>query len=209
VNKATWQKVGLGALALLGGALLLGAKPARGHGTITAPGVSYTPSMDEWLWLARACYGESRSLEGQTAAAWAMVQRFAALRQTEEAWTTRSFTALVRGFSQPVNPIWQSNSKCTSDGRGCCGRCSQDDLDHRAFVSSRSWAWFQENEPDLYFMILSFSGGAPPSNPVPGATNFAACNAISVALRTHATEIGGNCFISAPEITGRVRIVPT
>ena len=205
----TWQKLGLGALALVGGVLLLGAKPARGHGTILGDGVSYTPSMDEWLWLARACYGEASSLEGQTAAAWAMVQRFVALRQTApENWSQKSFSALVRAFSQPVNPIWSAQGSCTQDGRGCCGQttgpCASDVIAHRAFVQSRSWTWLQEREPELYFMILSFSAGVPPRNPIPSMTNFGAGGQ----TRCDEVTVGGNSFCGEPPLHGRVDVVP-
>lgn len=208
MKSSTWQKLGLGALALLGGVLLLGAKPARGHGTIVARGVSYTPTMDEWLWLARACYGESSSLEGQTAAAWAMVQRFVALRQTSPAtWGSKSFAGLVRAFSQPVNPAWSSSSACVG-GRGCCGQttgpCAPDVLAHRAFVQSRSWDWLREREPELYFMVMSFAAGVPPANPVPSMTNFAACNQ----TRCNDMRVGGNCFCSTPPLDGDVSVVP-
>jgi hypothetical protein len=204
VKKATLQKLGLGALALLGGVLLLGAKPARGHGTITAPGVSYTPTMDEWLWFARACYGESDSLEGQTAAGWAMVARFAALRQSAAAWREKTFVQLVRAFSQPVNPIWSANSACTSDGRGCCGNCTAEVLGHRAFVQSRSWAWLQEREPELYFMVMSFAAGVPPRNPVPGMTNFAGGSQ----RRCDEVTVDGNMFCGDPPLEGTVSVVP-
>ncbi len=206
MKERDWQKLGLGALGAVGLLLLVGAKPARGHGTILGQGVSYTPTMDEWLWLCRACYGESDEHEGRVAAAWAMVQRFVALRQTaSESWGSKSFASLVRSFSQPVNPIWSSTNACTQDGRGCCGsRCSQADIDRRRFYQSRSWDWFREREPDLYFMVMSFAAGLPPANPVPGMTNFAdesqsRCNDIAVA---------GNRFCNEPPLQGSVSVVP-
>lgn len=208
MNRATWQKLGLGALALLGGALLLGAKPARGHGTITWRGGSYTPTMDEWLWLARACYGESRSLEGRTAAAWAMVSRFVALRQqSPEFWGSKSFASLVRAFSQPVNPAWSSSSACVG-GRGCCGStteaCAPEVLAHRRFVQGLSWQWIQEREPELYFMIMSFAAGVPPSNPVRGMTNFGGGGQ----GRCDEVTVGGNGFCAEPPLEGAVSVVP-
>jgi len=215
VKKATLQKLGLGALGILGGVLLLGAKPARGHGTIVARGVSYTPTMDEWLWFARACLGESSELEGQTAAGWAMVARFAALRQTVPAWREKSFSSFVLSFSQPVNPLWSSFDACThrnpadlEEGemaRGCCGtRCTQAQLDRRHFIQSRSWQWLREREPELYFMVMSFAAGVPPANLVPGMTNFAACNQ----TRCNDTRVGGNCFCGEPTLDGSVSVVP-
>lgn len=208
MKKATLQKLGLGVLALVGGVLLLGAKPARGHGTIVWRGGSYIPSMDEWLWLARACYGEAEHLDGQVAAAWAMVQRFAALRQSApETWSRKTFGQLVRAFSQPVNPLWSRVGAC-SDGRGCCGQttgpCAPEVLAHRQFVQSRSWAWLQEREPELYFMVMSFAAGLPPRNPIPGLTNFGGgsqhvCDDV---------EVDGNRFCAEPALDGSVDVVP-
>lgn len=201
MKTSSWQKLGLGALAVVGGVLLLGAKPARGHGTIVWQGGSYTPTMEEWLWLARACYGESRSLEGRTAAAWAMVQRFAARRQRG---VRQTLGESVRGFSVMVSELWDDNAKCLN-GSGCCGNCTQEQLDRRAFVRSRSWDWLREREPDLYFMVLSFSAGLPPSNPVPGLTNFADCEWEGHSC--HTEQVGSNCFCADPPLAGVATVV--
>lgn len=208
MKTSSWQKLGLGALAVVGAALLLGAKPARGHGTIIWQGGSYTPTMDEWLWLARACYGEASHLDGQTAAAWAMVSRFVALRQTApETWGRKTFGQLVRAFSQPVNPIWSRHDAC-ADGRGCCGSttdaCAPEVLAHRQFVQSRSWAWLQEREPELYFMVMSFSAGVPPRNPIPGMTNFGGGGQ----RRCDEVEVDGNRFCAEPTLRGSVSVIP-
>jgi hypothetical protein len=176
VKTATWQKLGLGALALVGGVLLLGAKPARGHGTIVGDSIEpYTPSMDEWLLLARACKTEAATLEGQTACAWALIQRFVVFRQ-EGRWA-RSFGALVRAFSVGLR----------NQGRAW------------------SWAWLQDNEPELLFMILSFSAGVPPENTVRGMTNWAACSSETTCRDV---ERAGNCFCANPPLQGSATVVP-
>lgn len=174
---------------------------AAGEAVILAPGVTYQPTMDEWLWFARSLSAESGSREGQLAAGWAMVQRFCAFEQRDPA-TFATFGAMVRAFSQPVNPIWSAVDACTPDGRGCCGRrCTQADVERRLRIQARSWSDLRDRHSSAYELAQAFAQGRPPRNPIPGYTNFAACWAAP------GLEIGGNCFSQSPPVEGPVEVI--
>src|SRR5690606_827334 len=79
---------------------------------------------EDKVWAARMVVGESgvdASREEAAAVLWSVASRWV----TKPAFQGMTYTQVIRGFSQPVNPIWASNAACTSDGRGCCGTCSE------------------------------------------------------------------------------------
>lgn len=194
-----WKALG----TIAAGVVLMGASSSRRrNASIVAPQVQYTPSDEDWLWLAVACSAESGDYRGQLAACWAMISRFAAFEQrTPGQFPT--LTSLVRAFSQPVNPIWSDLDACTSDGRGCCGhRCTQADVNRRLRIQARSWSWISENQPSLYRMINLFKEGRPPENPIPGYTNFAACWATG----NRGLDVSGNCYFRDPPLQGEVQV---
>jgi len=195
-----WLALGAGFFGLLA----LGAARSRSGGPvlIIAEGVRYQVTEADWLWLARALSQESGDYEGQVAAAWAMVSRFCAFAQRRPGLFP-TLTALVRAFSQPVNPIWSSLDACTEDGRGCCGRrCTQADIDRRLAVQARSWEVLEARFPSAYQVVQAFRRGAPPANLIPGYTNFAACYATD----GRGLNIGGNCFFQDPPVEGAVTV---
>jgi len=180
----------------------LSYSPAR----LIYEGGTYQTTWDDWLWMARACYGEDNCFDGQSAVSWCMLQRFAARAQ---AGRKETLTALIRSFSQPVNPIWSSVEGCR-DGRGCCGQtmgaCSPEKLQRRSYIQSRDWSWFEENQRELLELVLSFAQGMAPGNDVPGYTNFAASYTFAQNCSPgEGKRIGGNCFVyGSPPLRGRV-----
>jgi hypothetical protein len=77
------------------------------------PYKTYALTDDDKLWLGRAIFGEGwATAEERAAISWALMYRFM-LRPADK--NTKSFTSLIRGFSQPVNPKWQDDGEICSD----------------------------------------------------------------------------------------------
>jgi hypothetical protein len=201
---------GFGLLWLLRGRASASARPPESFTpcTLLYDGGEYATTWGDWLWMARACSGESGSLVGQEAVAWCLLQRKAARAQRGRSET---LTGLIRSFSQPVNPIWSAHDACSSDGtRGCCGStieaCTPSRIAHRLEVQSRTWSWLEQNTPELYRSILLLAEGRrPPRNPVLGYTNFAQCGSFD---DSGSLSVGGNCFIKEPTLYGKISLRP-
>jgi hypothetical protein len=153
-----------------------GSQPTAGTVTIrnrvvTGPtGATYTLTDDDLLWLARAVKGEAgTSARGGAAVAWAMAQnymttgpgsgpRFAALP---------TFTALLRGYCQPINPIWAD-----VNAAGCRrnpAACTPNLIARRRAIATMPWSAIPQSIRDL---VTSFATGTLP-NPIPGLTDWA------------------------------------
>jgi hypothetical protein len=118
-------------------------------------GWQYQITPEDVLWLARSveCEGGNR-----VATMWTYAQRLASRRGS-------SLAALVRGHSQPVNPIWASMT-----GSGCVAhpdRCTAAQLARRAECASKAWDSLTDHA-----QVLEFAQAGIP-DPVPGATDFA------------------------------------
>lgn len=120
-------------------------------------GYRYQLTADDLLWLARSVQFEGGDPE---ATIWTYTQ-LAALRRTS------SFTTLVRGHSQPVNPKWESASaeKC----RQHPDRCTPRQLARRRRARTITW---EELRTDIKNLVVNWSQGRL-SNGVPRAVNFA------------------------------------
>lgn len=123
----------------------------------TQYGLDYQVTPEDALWLARAVECEGGD---QVSSAWTMIWRFAYFRRGRG-----TLAQLVRSFSQPVNPRWESPTS-----PGCVqypGDCSPDSLARRA--QCRSLEWSQMRHAALVQAVLR----AEIPNPVPRAINFA------------------------------------
>lgn len=145
-------------------------------------GASYTLTDDDLLWLARAVKSEAGThAEGGAAVCWALAQNYMMLGANPPRLAT--FTALIRAYCQPLNPIWMS-----LDGAGCRhspGKCTPADLQRRQAHASRPWTSIEASIRDT---VTRFAAGTLP-NPIPNLTDWHA-DRYANAVR----EIGGNWF---------------
>lgn len=128
-------------------------------------GWSYQLTPDDVLWVAR-----SASYEGGDVAStlWTYAQRMAALRPA-------SFAAMVRGHSQPINPLWESLTSpgCVAHPERCLpqrkpdGTMGPDPLVRRLEARTAPWDSLLARTK-----TLAWAQAALP-NPVPRATDFA------------------------------------
>ena len=126
------------------------------------PAYPFTDS--DILWSCRMLYGESGSdchldREG-LAVMWTMINRLALL------WPRfKSFTKLIRGYSQPINPAWANGGKFDSDPS------TVDDRERRReYVSTMPMKKIPAGISALVDSIL-VSGGAPPGDMI-GLVHF-------------------------------------
>jgi hypothetical protein len=121
----------------------------------TKDGWHYQIVPDDVLWLARSSKFEGGS---HSAVLWTYAQRLANHRGA-------SLMNLVRGHSQPVNPIWAS-----LDAPGCLKhpeKCTESQLARRRQASSAPWESLATAD-----LVLSWAQGKVPNN-APRSTDFA------------------------------------
>lgn len=132
-------------------------------------GSSYQLTEEDMLWLAR-----STSYEGGPPAVtiWTEVQRFA---QMHREGLFSSFAALIRAFSQPVNPDWLRDGRYCRPGGSYANRseCSPGALSVREAASSATWTHLDARTPEVVATVIAWGQGRVP-NPLPRSTNFAA-----------------------------------
>ena len=168
-----------GALGTAAALLGLAARAALRVGTT---GSRFVMTDEDRLWLGRALVGETggRDRRAAAAVAWSMRNRWVQ-KQARAGWPT--FTALLRAYSQPINPKWES---LTSSG---CVRspsmCTEDMLARRASIRSLSWSGI----PPLVQQVVEDLATGRLENPVGDRNTFAA-NAFTGAD----LNIGGNWF---------------
>jgi hypothetical protein len=159
---------------------------------------------EDKVWAGRMIVGESGTDATRNEAA-AVLWSVAARWVTKPAFQGMTYTQVIRGFSQPVNPIWASNDQCNSSGRGCCGNCTSAQLSRRAYITSLPWTSIPAS---IRGYVEDFMRGAL-SNPIPQYNNFAAAGYVSGSnSELEPVTIGGNTFIRDPgSLPGEVRIV--
>jgi len=126
----------------------------------TSDGWSYRLTPEDKLWAARMLLGEG----GDGAAVlWSMAQRLALARGS-------SFTALIRNYSQPINPIWaRSGTKCGPGGSGVgTDACDEGLLARRTVIAGTQ----PEDMPVKVALVERWAAGLEP-NRVPRAVHFA------------------------------------
>lgn len=103
---------------------------------------------------------------------WAMAQRWVLLSAQGKKY--RSFAAMLRDFSQPINPKWLRTGEFCKPGGTYAGKapCSEDKLVRRAFAQTAPLASVVAQDPLTADRVLSWLKGEV-KNPVPRATDFA------------------------------------
>lgn len=172
-------------------------------GTIRQSEWSYKLTAADKLWAARMVQGEG-PVEDAPAVLWTMTQLFAPAGQRLKygrADRYRSFTDLIRAYSQPINPGWAAGGRfCSPGGRGAgTDACSSSRLQRRAQVSSMRW---NQIDADKRAVVTAWFEGKLP-NPVPSAIEFAAPNVSRSFLDRHPGwtrfALGHNWFLRPPE----------
>ncbi len=187
--------------ALIGGGVGLGAyllsslssSPGRVSitgGTLRGPeGLSYFITPTDRLWLKRMVVGEagdSPSQRSAAAALWGMANYHMLVigpRGARPKFST--LTGLLRAYSQPINPIWDSPSdaKC----QAYPGSCTPAHIARRARVTSQT-----SFSSAVESAVSGFLAGRLP-NPVPGLVDWRAGNWSGCQV-----NIEGNCFGVSP-----------
>jgi hypothetical protein len=157
----------------------------------TKDGYSYQLTPEDLIWLARSVQFEG----GDPASTiWTYAQRQAKMRRTS------SLAALVRGHSQPVNPLWDeaTDAKCQQYP----DRCTPAMLARRAQARTMSWANVSSGIRDK---ILRWASAQLP-NPVPRAVDFAdppvSRSFISRNPGTRIVKAVSNWYLATPDVLG-------
>lgn len=152
-------------------------------------GATYTLTDDDLLWLARAINGEAGTkARGGAAVAWALAQNFMLVGRRPPRVST--FTALIRSYCQPVNPIWAdpNGAKCQRNPAAC----TPAKIARRAQITNMSWGRIPASVRDI---VTRFASGALP-NEVPGLVDWA-----TPRWAPDNVEIDGNFFGRNPNRT--------
>lgn len=130
---------------------------AAGAEIRSAAGYRYRLTVEDLLWLARATQYEGGD---HASTIWSYAQRAALYRVS-------SFTQLVRGHSQPVNPAWdeRTDRKCIDNP----ARCTEEELARRQEAATLPWTQIR---PSVRAKVMAWARAELP-NPVPRAVDFA------------------------------------
>lgn len=158
------------------------------NGLITAKdGWSYQLTSTDLDWLAIELAHEGGS---DAATLWTMAQRLYSRRRLGE-----TMTAMIRGFSEPINPKFLPDGEyCRSGGRDAAlPRCLP-------AATARRAVWQSSPPPaGKRAYVESWAAGRVP-NPVPRAIDFRACDADAAALvasgRAQLVLSSGNCYVA-------------
>lgn len=169
-------------------------------GAVQFQGRRWSFHDDDKIWMGRMILGEcGEDAIGGDAVLWSVASRWV----TKPVFQDKTFTQVIRAFSQPVNPLWAD----PNSGR-CLERpaaCSDAAIRRRQAITNTSWAALPSNIRQL---VQDFVGGRT-RNPISGYNNFAAAGSSSF-TNTELTPVtvGGNTFIRDPgSLSGEVRIV--
>jgi hypothetical protein len=134
-------------------------------------GTKYQLTLDDVLWSARMIEGEVGMTGDEIHANW-VIWTVAQRKYYLDRYRGAEFKDLIRGFSQPVNPIWQEGgSRCPHPVPGnSSNSCSPERLARRKEISSRPWGSIR----DLARSVAMRFASAQLANPVPGVVDFAA-----------------------------------
>lgn len=171
-------------------------------GAIEFQGRRWPITGEDKLWLGRLVVGEAgrgASYEDGAAVLWSIAQR----RATLPGMQRRSFVDVIRGFSQPLSPLWDDPNadRCLQHPE----HCTPARIERRRRVSSLGW---NELPAQVRQLVEDFVRGRV-RNPIPGYNNFAT---VELASRRRSelplVAVGGNGFIRDPgSLPGEVRIV--
>jgi hypothetical protein len=171
-------------------------------GAVEFQGQRWPITDEDKLWLGRLVIGESglnATRQEGAAVLWSIAQR----RATLPGMQGRRFVDVIRGFSQPLSPLWDDPNadRCLQYPE----HCTASRIERRRVVSSTSWSALPAQVRQL---VEDFVGGRVP-NPIPGYNNFAT---VELASRRQSelplVAVGGNGFIRDPgSLQGEVRIV--
>ncbi len=127
-------------------------------------GWSYQITERDKLWAARMLVGEGGGTQDPPAVLWTMTQLLA-LRHG------RSFTDLIRAYSQPINPRWLDDGQfCRPGGRNAgTEACSSTRIARRRRIQALSW---EQIPAELRQVVERWAAGTLP-NPVERAVEFA------------------------------------
>lgn len=167
---------------------------AAGQITTSDGSFQYQLTEDDLDWMSRLLGNEGGSM---AADAWTMAQRFVLLHRSFP-----TFAAMLRSFSQPINPRWSSTGDFCRPGGQYAGtpNCSPDKLAHRAYVQAPSTTY-----PAKMLIARAWANGMI-ANPVPRATDFRAnddvAHQIASSGRMRLVLDDGNWYFSTPETDG-------
>jgi hypothetical protein len=165
-------------------------------GLITAKdGWTYQLTPTDLDWLAREIANEGGSA---AATLWTMAQRLYSRRARGE-----TMTAMIRGFSQPINPRWLADGDfCRPGGTYYCpppctdtrSPCHPNKLARRATAQAPTTAY-----PEKIAFVRAWAAGHVP-NPVPRANDFRACDDAARELVASGRAVlvlsSGNCYVA-------------
>jgi len=165
----------------------------------TLRGTRYTLTDQDVLWAARSAQWEGPPAE-TAAILWTMTQGFARRRDAGGRFRSESFGGYVRGFSQPVNPLWMRDGEKCRPGGPYAGQdvCAPVRLDRRDQAVRMTW---EEINPEKRAIIQRWVAGSLP-NPVPRAVDFGSASLVNSRIasgRTQPSQIvlrGSNIYIT-------------
>lgn len=161
----------------------------------TSDGWAYELTPTDLLWAARMIKGEG----GNSAAVlWTMASRLAMMRG-------RSFTDLIRGYSQPINPAWsRAGARCGPGGSAAgTDACAPARLDARDRISSLQ----PSDMPVQWDLVQRWAAGGVP-NPAPRAVEFATPEVVGTCILGHHGDcarvvlVAGNAYASSSSSDG-------
>jgi hypothetical protein len=162
----------------------------------TSDGYRYALTPTDLLWAARMIKGEGGN---QAAVLWTMASRLAMTRG-------RSFTTLIRGYSQPINPDWaRGGTYCGPGGRYASDedRCGERHLAARERISSLQ----PDDMPAEWALVQRWSAGLVP-NPAPRAVEFATPEVVATCVLGRHGDcasvvlVAGNAYASSSDSDG-------
>jgi hypothetical protein len=162
----------------------------------------YALDETDKLWLGRALYGEGwGTAEERAAICWALMYRFM-LRPGDK--STTSFTSLIRGFSQPVNPKWYEGGEiCRNPSPKQASGCTAAKYERRRKIAAMSW---EELPHEIRSDVEAFANGQlfPPevistSSSFPHISDWASYKGVEQAC-PNGLWIGKNWFCQNPNL---------
>ena len=132
--------------------------------------VSFRLTQADVLWTARAASREDPP--EASIIVWAFTQRAVLFKLGNSSDT---YTSVLRGFSQPINPIWARDGSMCRPGGKYAGHpeCSEDKLKAREWYTNATWEQLNARYPDVVQIVSLWATGRL-VNRVPRVTNFAA-----------------------------------
>lgn len=136
------------------------------------PNFEYVLTNEDILWSTKMIYGESGSdLFDAACVLWCMANRFVLTKDTMK---EKSFTKLIRAYSQPINPRWYRDGVFGIQYRGK-ESATEEKFKRREQIRDMK----EEDIPEkLRQLVKAWIDGKIP-NPIPRAVHFAVPSAAS------------------------------